>query len=263
MACEPVDAETCRLSWPTSTFVDRSRIWKYEKQLGGASLERVAQVISLLGDHDSMERLVKLEVLSVALGNLDLHAKNLSILHLPDGSMSLAPAYDVVPQLHQPNDGEVALAVGGEYRHAAITMRHFVAEGQVWGLTEAPPSQLRGDAPRVLAHEHYDPIRTGLCRLWKWTSHDLQQTARWTRRWTRIAVLTKAWLHRSARTTVRQARILGAVRTPIRSRSPNGIRTRVATLRGRNGSWRRSTSGPRGCHLCIPSRPFSTGGGTR
>lgn len=61
------------------------------------SLERVAQVISLLGDHDSMERLVKLEVLSVALGNLDLHAKNLSVLHLPDGSMSLAPAYDVVP----------------------------------------------------------------------------------------------------------------------------------------------------------------------
>jgi serine/threonine-protein kinase HipA len=84
-----------------------------------------------------MERLFKLVVLSVAIGNLDLHTKNLSILHLPDGSMTLAPAYDVVPQVHQLNDGEVALAVAGEYRHAAITLGHLVAEGQAWGLTKA------------------------------------------------------------------------------------------------------------------------------
>ncbi|MHB1583537.1 MAG: HipA domain-containing protein [Acidimicrobiales bacterium] len=69
---------------------------------------------------------VALTPLSVALGNLDLHAKNLSILHRPDGSMSLAPAYDVVPQAHLPNDGEVALVVGGEYCYAAITISHLV-----------------------------------------------------------------------------------------------------------------------------------------
>jgi serine/threonine-protein kinase HipA len=51
--------------------------------------------------------------------------------------MMLSPAYDVVPQAHQPNDGEVALAIGGEYRHAAITMDHLVAEGRGWGLIEA------------------------------------------------------------------------------------------------------------------------------
>ena len=51
--------------------------------------------------------------------------------------MTLSPAYDVVPQAHQPNDGEVALAIGGEYRHAAITMNHLVAEGQGWGLADA------------------------------------------------------------------------------------------------------------------------------
>ena len=79
------------------------------------------------GDRDSLERLFKLVVLSVAVGNLDLHAKNISLLHRPDGSMTLSPAYDVVPQAHQPNDGEVALAVGGEYRHAAITMDHLIA----------------------------------------------------------------------------------------------------------------------------------------
>ena len=66
-----------------------------------------------------------------------MHAKNLSLLHLPNGVMTLSPAYDVVPQAHQPNDGEVALAISGEYRHAAITMNHLIAEGQAWRLAEA------------------------------------------------------------------------------------------------------------------------------
>ena len=110
---------------------------KYQKYGGRVSLERTAQVFSAAGDYDSRERLFKLVVLSVAVGNLDLHAKNLSLLHRPDGSMTLSPAYDVVPQAHQPNDGEVALAIGGEYRHAAITMDHLVAEGCAWGLAGA------------------------------------------------------------------------------------------------------------------------------
>jgi serine/threonine-protein kinase HipA len=94
-------------------------------------------MFSVVGDRDSLERLYKLVVVSVAVGNLDMHAKNISLLHLPDGSMTHSPAYDVVPQAHQPNDGEVALAVGGEYRHAAITMNNLVTEGRTWRLAEA------------------------------------------------------------------------------------------------------------------------------
>lgn len=110
---------------------------KYQKYGGKVSLERIARVFSAVGDRDSLERLFALVVVSVSVGNLDLHAKNLSLLHLPDGSMTLSPAYDVVPQAHQPNDGEVALAVGGEYRHAAITVNHLSAEGRSWGLARA------------------------------------------------------------------------------------------------------------------------------
>jgi serine/threonine-protein kinase HipA len=110
---------------------------KYQKYGGKVSLERIARVFASLGDSDSLERLFKLVAVSVAVGNLDLHAKNVSLLHRPDGSMTLSPAYDVVPQAHQPNDGEVALAVSGEYRHAAITMEHLIAEGRAWGLTTA------------------------------------------------------------------------------------------------------------------------------
>lgn len=85
-----------------------------------------------------MERLFKLVVISVAVGNLDLHAKNISLLHAPDGSMTLSPAYDIQPQAHQPNGGEVAPAVGGEYRHAALTKDHLITEGRSWGLRNAP-----------------------------------------------------------------------------------------------------------------------------
>ena len=84
--------------------------------------------------------------LAVAVGNLDMHAKNISLLHRPDGSMTLAPAYDTVPQVHQPNDGELALAVDHVYRHRAITRANLIAEGHSWGLdaaesmTHSPPS---------------------------------------------------------------------------------------------------------------------------
>lgn len=110
---------------------------KYQKYGGKVSLARIARVFSEAGDRDSLERLFKLVTISVAVGNLDLHAKNISLLHAPDGTMTLSPAYDIVPQAHQPNDGEVGLAVGGEYRHAAITRTHLVVEGRAWGLTEA------------------------------------------------------------------------------------------------------------------------------
>jgi serine/threonine-protein kinase HipA len=110
---------------------------KYQKYGDKVSLERIARVFSGFGDSDSLRRLFKLVVVSISLGNLDMHAKNLSLLHLPDGGMTLSPAYDIVPQAHQPNDGEIALAVGGEYRHAAITMNHLLAEARAWGLAEA------------------------------------------------------------------------------------------------------------------------------
>ncbi|MEI8405302.1 MAG: HipA domain-containing protein [Actinomycetes bacterium] len=110
---------------------------KYQKFGGRVSLGRIAQVLSDTSDRNSRERLFKLVVLSVAIGNLDLHAKNVSLLHHPDGSMELAPAYDVVPQAHQPNDQQLALSVGDEYHHAAITANHLVAEGQSWGLADA------------------------------------------------------------------------------------------------------------------------------
>jgi serine/threonine-protein kinase HipA len=111
---------------------------KYQKYGGKASLARIARAFTAVGDRDSLERLFKLVVVSVAVGNLDMHAKNISLLHHPDGSMMLSPVYDIQPQAHQANDGEVALAVDGEYHHAALTRDHLIAEGSAWGLLNTP-----------------------------------------------------------------------------------------------------------------------------
>lgn len=110
---------------------------KYQKYGGRVSLRRIAAELGALGDSASLRRLAKMTVLAAAVGNLDMHAKNISLLHHQDGSVELAPAYDVVPQRHLPNDGELALAVDGVYQHAALTSADLVAEIASWRLRDA------------------------------------------------------------------------------------------------------------------------------
>ena len=111
---------------------------KYQQHGGKVSLRRIAEIFSKNGDRDSLIRLLKLNTLAVAIGNLDLHAKNISILHLENGESTLAPAYDTVPLIHHPNtDKKMALAVNGKYFHAQITKADIVAEAASWGLKES------------------------------------------------------------------------------------------------------------------------------
>ncbi|WP_426623177.1 type II toxin-antitoxin system HipA family toxin [Leifsonia sp. McL0607] len=110
---------------------------KYQRFGGKVTLNRIARVFSSRRDVDSLNRLARLVTLSVATGNLDLHAKNISMIHRPDGRVSLAPVYDVVPQAHENNDGEMALAINDRYRHAELTAADLVAEVESWGLASA------------------------------------------------------------------------------------------------------------------------------
>jgi serine/threonine-protein kinase HipA len=110
---------------------------KYQRYGGKVSLARVARELKILGEHSAVERLARMTVLSAGIGNLDLHTKNIGLIHSRDGSVTLAPAYDVVPLAHQPNDGELALAVDRTYRHDAVTRSHLVAEIESWGVTAA------------------------------------------------------------------------------------------------------------------------------
>lgn len=110
---------------------------KYQRYGGKVSLSRVSDLISQNAKPEDLEQLFRMTVLAAAVGNLDMHTKNISLTHPPDGTLALAPVYDFVPQAHQRNDGELALAVDGEYQHARITRLHLVKEGRAWGLTRA------------------------------------------------------------------------------------------------------------------------------
>jgi serine/threonine-protein kinase HipA len=114
-----------------------SRAEKYQEHGGRVSLSRVAGIFGAYGDADSLRRLLTMTALSVAVGNFDLHAKNISLLHLSDESMTLAPAYDVVPQAHEDNDGRMAMAINRKYDHRHITLDDIAAEGSSWGVTDA------------------------------------------------------------------------------------------------------------------------------
>lgn len=110
---------------------------KYQEIGGKVSLRRVASALQAATTDDSFRRLLDLLVLTIAVGNLDLHAKNISLIHHLDGSATLAPAYDVVPMRHQPNDGRLAMSVNGVYVHAKVTAADLVKEAESWGLSGA------------------------------------------------------------------------------------------------------------------------------
>lgn len=132
---------------------------KYQAISGKVSLRRVAAALAARGDTVSLGRLLDQVTLAVGLGNLDLHTKNLSLLHPLDGPPTLAPAYDVVPLRQHANDGEMALTVDDEYRHAALTVDHLAAEAEAWGVRHPRP-RIVGLLERLrdaASHEEPDP----------------------------------------------------------------------------------------------------------
>jgi serine/threonine-protein kinase HipA len=116
-----------------------SGVEKYQKFGGRVSLQRMARLLRLAGDAASLERLARMNVLAAAIGNLDMHAKNVSLLHPSDDARTLAPAYDVVPMAHLDNDHEMALAINGSYQHAALRADDLVAEVESWGVPNSRP----------------------------------------------------------------------------------------------------------------------------
>ena len=105
---------------------------KYQEYSGKVSAKRIAQTLTRYGSDDDVENFASQLIFAIAIGNLDMHAKNVSILHLPDESISLAPAYDQAALRHNSTNGRMALAVGGEYIHANITMKNIFSELFSW-----------------------------------------------------------------------------------------------------------------------------------
>ncbi|MFT4229519.1 MAG: HipA domain-containing protein [Microbacterium sp.] len=120
-----------------SQALGASRNEKYQEYGGVVSLRRIAETLTRYSPDADLRRLARMVVLAVGIGNLDMHTKNLGLVHPVDGDVALAPAYDVVPQAHMKNDGKLALAVNKKYRHRDITRDDLFVEFSSWGLRRA------------------------------------------------------------------------------------------------------------------------------
>lgn len=115
--------------------IDGTRLGKYE-ETGGPSLRHCAEILSDWSRADEqLERLLGVATLNVLVGNGDAHGKNLSLLHGQDGSVELAPAYDVFSTLFYP-DASITpgMFVNNVNDIAAVTPDDMVAEAVGWGL---------------------------------------------------------------------------------------------------------------------------------
>lgn len=117
---------------------------KYESNKGPSAL-KIIEVLRLNGAADSeIEKFVQGLIGNYLLGAPDAHAKNYSLIHLPNGRLVLAPFYDVASALpyepggsefgYSENDGlpgvsdelrKAAMAIGGERRFGKISRRHW------------------------------------------------------------------------------------------------------------------------------------------
>ena len=108
---------------------------KYQQHGGVVTLQRIARLVAAKGAEER-DRLLRMVVFAAAIGNLDLHAKNISLLHFPDSTVRLAPSYDNVPLLCQPTDGELALAVNRVYRLSDLSVTDLAQEARSWGMAD-------------------------------------------------------------------------------------------------------------------------------
>ena len=124
---------------------------KYQEHSGKVSLGRVASVVASSEGLAGLERLLTLVTFAVAVGNLDMHAKNISLLHPPEGPARLAPAYDVVPLTHYPGlDGRMAMAINDVYEHSRIRRNDLIAEAGRWGLGAGRAEEVIDQAVKVV-----------------------------------------------------------------------------------------------------------------
>jgi serine/threonine-protein kinase HipA len=139
---ERIHQEDATQALATDLSGNRGRL-KYEAQ-GGPSLRDFARVLRIYAAADDLDKLARMTVLNVAVGNSDAHAKNMSILHPADGAVCLAPAYDVtptafyrgVPTPQGPKDltDKLGLRINGKVSVHSVTLHDLVAEAASWGL---------------------------------------------------------------------------------------------------------------------------------
>ncbi len=100
---------------------------KYENE-GGPSLAACCQIFDLYSSQPILDKqaLVKWVIFNYFIGNADAHGKNLSLIREIDGSIRLAPFYDLISTRVYPEiSKKMAMKIGKETRFDWIMERHW------------------------------------------------------------------------------------------------------------------------------------------
>lgn len=95
-------------------------------------MERVADALYRYASQSDIEKFASQVLYALAIGNLDMHAKNIGLLHLPDEAIHLAPAYDIPPLAHHGRGENLAFRVDGVVRYPLVTTDHIIREFLRW-----------------------------------------------------------------------------------------------------------------------------------
>lgn len=135
---------------------------KYEAR-GGPSLRSFARILADFAPPKAREKLLALTTLNVAVGNADAHAKNVSVMHAPDGSVLLASAYDItpttfyrgIPTPQGPRDlsDELGMWINQKHSVHAVTVDDLITEGASWGLARNAADHMVRGALDVIAEQ--------------------------------------------------------------------------------------------------------------
>ncbi len=125
---------------------------KYEDD-HGPSLTEVARALERVARREDVETLLRATVLNLLVGNGDAHGKNFSLLHGTDGSIRLAPLYDLMSSAIY-GDTTLAMKIDGEARMDRVAMPHLLDEAARWGIRGARAAEiirdLLGQAPAAI-----------------------------------------------------------------------------------------------------------------
>ncbi|CAN5721073.1 type II toxin-antitoxin system HipA family toxin [soil metagenome] len=115
---------------------------KYEVHHGGGgpAFEQIAQVLDRYAAVPTAEldRLAALAAFNAIVGNADAHGKNVGFLLDGDGTIRLAPVYDVVPTVLWPAlRRDMAMSLGGAVSPGAMNLAALAREAKRWRHSES------------------------------------------------------------------------------------------------------------------------------
>ncbi len=160
-------------------------VGKYQTDDAGPTLRRIADALSANGGR--LAPLLGLVVFTVAIGNADMHGKNVSFAFNDDDSVALAPVYDAMStRLYETTvdgrtvDRSLGMRIAGRTIIDDVTLHDLVDEGRSWGMTERVATRTVSATAEAIraALDTVDPILPDLRAL---VANRLDQLA--TERW--------------------------------------------------------------------------------